>query len=249
HQPDHGPRVAAGRDRDRRAGLEARMRQAIRVGAITADRGEVAKGLLHVGELADGCSPIQVPVILLNGAQDGPLAYLHAGSNGQETISAIETMRRLVRETLDARHVRGAVIIVPAANLLAHQAASRIAPHYGVREGGAFGGDLHRLWPGDPAGSLSQRVAHAIWTTIVSQADVVVDYHTTTSPGLPFTLLYQESEASRPPGYDELWRRTVELASAFGLTVVRGLPSPTTLSGASMAAGRPAFMVEIPSPR
>jgi uncharacterized protein len=225
------------------------MRTAIRVGSIEARSGATAKGLLHVGELADGCTPVQVPVIIVNGVDDGPIAYLHAGSHGQETIYAIELMRRLVREALDPARLRGAVIMVPAANLLAHHAASRIAPHYGVREGGAFGGDLHKLWPGDAAGGLTQRIAAAIWAEIVAQADLVVDYHTNSSPGLPFTLLYRHAERTRSPQDERVWRRTLDLATAFGLTVVQGAPTPNALSGASLLAGKPALMVEIPSPR
>jgi predicted deacylase len=158
-------------------------------------------------------------------------------------------MRQLIGNELDVRHLRGAVIIVPAANLLAHHAASRIAPHYGVREGGAFGGDLHKLWPGESSGSMTQRIASTIWTEIVSQADFVVDYHTNSSPGLPFTLLYQHGARTRSTEDEGVWRRTVELAGAFGLTVVQGAPTPNALSGASMLAGKPALMVEIPSPR
>jgi predicted deacylase len=219
------------------------------VGPITARSGEIAKGLLPVGELADGCTPAQVPVMIVNGAEDGPIAYLHAGSHGQETVYAIDLMRQLVRGELDPGRLRGAVILVPAANLLAHQAASRIAPHYGVREGVPFGGDLHKLWPGDAAGSITQRIASTIWREIVAQADVVVDYHTNSSPGLPFTLLYQHSPSTPSPEDEAVWQRTLELAGAFGLTVVRGAPTPNALSGASMLAGKPAMMVEVPSPR
>src|SRR6478672_10699059 len=116
------------------------MKTALRVGTIEAQSGQIEKGLLHVGELADGCTPIQIPVVIVNGVNDGPIAYLHAGSHGQETIYAIDMMRRLVHEELDPGQLRGAVILVPAANLLAHHAASRIAPSYGIREGGPFGG-------------------------------------------------------------------------------------------------------------
>jgi hypothetical protein len=34
------------------------------------------------------------------------------------------------------------------ANLLAHQAATRVPPHYAAREGVAFAGDLHKRGPG-----------------------------------------------------------------------------------------------------
>ena len=54
-----------------------------------------------------------MPVIIVNGVADGPIAYLHAGSHGQETIYAIDMMRQLVRATLDPARMRGAVILVP----------------------------------------------------------------------------------------------------------------------------------------
>jgi uncharacterized protein len=225
------------------------MRTALGVGTIEAQSGQIVKGLLHVGELADGCTAIHIPVVIVNGVDDGPIAYLHAGSHGQETIYAIEMMRQLVREELNTEQVRGAVILVPAANLLAHHAVSRIAPHYGVREGGAFGGDLHKLWPGDASGSMTQRIASKIWNEIVSRADFVVDYHTNSSPGLPFTLLYEHANRASSRKDEDVWHRTGELARAFGLTIVQGLPTPNALSGASMLAGKPAIMVEIPSPR
>src|SRR5262245_29578444 len=225
------------------------MRSTLQVGPIRAEHGQVAKGLLRVGDLADGCSPIQIPIIAVNGVEDGPIVYLHAGSHGQETAYAIELMRRLVREELHARELRGAVILVPAANLLAHQAASRIAPHYGVREGGPFGGDLHKLWPGDPAGSITQRLAAAIWEQVVAQADCVVDFHTNSSPGFPFSLIYQPSDPSGAEPEASAWRRSLDLAGAFGLTVVRGAPTPNTLAGASLLAGKAALTVEVPTPR
>ena len=48
---------------------------------------------------------------------------------------------------------------------------------------------------------------------------------------------------------DRVWRRSLELAAAFGLTTVLGAHTPNALTGASMLAGKPAVMVEIPSPR
>src|SRR4029077_6743515 len=101
--------------------------------------------------------PVQVPVVIINGSDDGPVVYLHAGSHGQETIYSVEMLRRL-RAELDRAQLKGAVIAVPIANLLAHQFAMRVPPHYAAREGVAFAGDLHKLWPGDPHGSMTQRI-------------------------------------------------------------------------------------------
>ncbi len=63
-----------------------------------ADRGRerrmCASGFLAIGELADGITPVQVPVVIINGREDGPIVYLHAGSHGQETNYAVEMLQR-----------------------------------------------------------------------------------------------------------------------------------------------------------
>ena len=223
------------------------MRVALKVGDVAAEPGQLAYGLLRIGDLADGCSPLHIPVIILNGIHDGPVVYLHAGSHGQEAVYAIEMMRRLARVDLDPTKLRGAIVMVPAANLLAYQAATRISPLYGVREGGPFGGDMHKLWPGDPLGSVTQRLASAIWGSIVSQADFVLDYHTNSVPGFPFALMYQPQARNGPE--DEAWQRSLRVAEAFGMTVVVGAHTPNSLSGASMKAGKAAMAIEAPCPR
>jgi predicted deacylase len=225
------------------------MKRAIRVGPITAESGEIARGFLRVGDLADGQTPIQIPVVAINGAEDGPVLYLHAGSHGQETAYAVDMMRQLAAGVIHPDRLRGGVILVPVANLLAHHAASRIAPHYGVREGGAFGGDMHKLWPGDPQGSITQRLCAEIWQKIVAQAAVVVDFHTNSSPGIPFVLMYRPENATLVVPAAAAWERSLDLAAAGGLTTAIGASTPNTLAGASLLAGKAALTVEIPSPR
>ena len=39
-----------------------------------------------------------------------------------------------------------------------------------------FAGDLHKLWPGDAKGSLTQRIAHFLWTEIALQSENVCDF-------------------------------------------------------------------------
>lgn len=222
------------------------MRRTLTVGPVGAPRGGAAEGLLRVGELADGITPVQVPVWIVNGAEDGPVLYLHAGAHGQETSYAVEMLRRL-RPELDPARLRGAVIVVPLANLLAHQFATRVAPHYAAREGVPYAGDLHKLFPGDPRGSLTQRIAHLLWTEIVAQADCAVDLHAVGYPAMPFCFLYRggREEAVGTPA----WTRTVAMARAFGLTVITTGPNPLCLAGACLDAGKPAFMVEMPMAR
>src|SRR5262245_61384854 len=85
------------------------MRSPFVVDQIEAPPASLATGLIRFGELADGCSPLHVPVMIVNGADDGPVVYLHVGSHGQETVFGIAAMRRLVRDELDPTRMRGAL--------------------------------------------------------------------------------------------------------------------------------------------
>jgi uncharacterized protein len=218
------------------------MHAILNVGPVEAASGSSASGLVTIGELADGTMPVQIPVIIVNGRDDGPVVYLHAGSHGQETPYAVETFRRL-RAGLDASALKGAIIAVPVANLLAHHFATRVAPHYAAREGVPFAGDLHKLWPGDEVGSLTQRIAHFLWTRVVSQSDCAIDYHAVGEPGIPFAFLYRGG--SREALGARCWEKTVQMARAFGLTLITTAPNSLTLAGSCLDAGKPAFMVEM----
>lgn len=222
------------------------MRTPVTVGPIEAASCAVASGFLVVGELADGVTALQVPVVVINGRHEGPIVYLHAGSHGQETNYSVEMLRRL-REELDPAKLKGAVIAVPLANLLAHQFATRVPPHYAAREGVAFAGDLHKLWPGDARGSMTQRIARVLWHEIVRQCDCAVDLHAVGEPGMAFAFMYRggKEDALGTPA----WERSVSMAQAFGLTIVTTAPNPLTLAGACLDAGKPAFMVEMTKAR
>ena len=223
------------------------MRIPIEVGAIKAEPGRIAKGLLPVGELSDGCSAVTIPVIIMNGRQDGPLLYLHAGAHGQETIYAFEALRRLLFTDLRPEDLRGAIVAVPVANVLAHHAACRVSPQYTAREGVPYGGDLHKVWPGDASGSITQRIAHSLWALIVSRCDFAVDYHSVSLPGIAFSFMYRGGK--RDAAGTPQWQRSLQMARAFGVTIVTTAPNPLTLAGACLDAGKPAFMLEMPAPR
>ena len=53
------------------------------VGGVTAKNGEMARGVLPVGNFADGSS-LEIPFILLNGAEPGPRLYIEAACHGSE---------------------------------------------------------------------------------------------------------------------------------------------------------------------
>jgi len=222
------------------------MRSNLTVGSVLARSASIARGLVSLGELADGVTQVSVPVVVINGRHEGPIIYLHAGSHGQETIYSVETLRRLA-DDIDPERLRGAIIAVPLANLLAHQAATRVAPHYAAREGVAFAGDIHKLWPGDANGSLTQRIVHFLWNEAARQADCAIDLHAVGEPGIPFTFMYRGG--TRDALGTPAWEKTLAMAKAFGVTMVTTAPNPLTLAGACLDAGKPALMIEMTNSR
>lgn len=143
------------------------MTKELAVGALRAAPGEVVKGRLSVATLADG-SPVTVPVILIAGTEDGPTIYIQAAQHGPE-LTGIEAMRRALAE-VKAVGLRGRIIAIPVVNTLAFNNRTRQAP--------TDMEDMNRFWPGRVGGSLTELIAHTVYTSAVEQADVLIDLHT-----------------------------------------------------------------------
>lgn len=110
---------------------------------------------------------LSVPVTTLNGSEDGPAVLITSGLHGSE-YPATAAMIELGRE-LEAAEFRGRLIMIHPLNVGAFKnRLSMIMPEDGT--------NLNRVFPGDPAGSFSSRVAW--WLTGLSdQADFYLDLH------------------------------------------------------------------------
>jgi uncharacterized protein len=176
---------------------------------------------------------LEVPVIELTGAEDGPRLTVIAGVHGCEYAS-IDGVRQWARQ-LEQRELRGRVVAVPVLNLPAFRARSPfIVPDDGK--------NLNRCFPGDPAGTLSDRLAHAAFTQLISGSDALVDVHA----GDMVEALEPFALYDTGPAED----RARELATAYGLGyVIRQAPGPGRAVGgstsqAAAAAGIPAIIAE-----
>jgi predicted deacylase len=72
-------------------------------------------------------------------------------------------------KSLDPARIQGRVIILPAANFPAAMAGRRTSP---IDEG-----NLNRLFPGDPDGTVTEQIAYHIEHELVPMADLVCDLH------------------------------------------------------------------------
>ena len=98
----------------------------------------------------------------------GSGALITAGIHGDEGPWGGWAMSKLL-ERLDAHDLQGFIRVVPLANPLAMQADKRNAPVDQL--------DLNREFPGDPAGSYTERVAHILAGEALDGIDCVIDLH------------------------------------------------------------------------
>ncbi len=176
---------------------------------------------------------LEVPVIELTGAADGPRLTVLAGVHGCEYAS-MAGVRQWAR-SLEERDLRGRVVAVPVLNLPAFRARTPfLVPDDGK--------NLNRCFPGDPVGTLADRLAYDAFTQLISGSDALVDAHT----GDMVEAL--EPFALYDAGPAEATAR--ELASAYGLGyVIRQEPGPDravggSTSAAAAEAGIPAIIAE-----
>src|SRR5438067_6443553 len=180
-----------------------------------------------------GLAGLDIPVVELTGAAGGPRLTVLAGVHGCE-YAPMAAVRRWIK-ALAGRELRGSVCAVPVLNLPAFRARTPfLVPDDGK--------NLNRCFPGNPAGTLSDRLAYDAFTQLISGSDALVDAHTGDMVEAlePFAL-YDAGPAEA---------RARELARACGLGyVIRQEPGPDravggSTSAAAAAAGIPAIIAE-----
>ena len=124
---------------------------------VTADPGTRVTARVPIGSYAEG-SPVELPVAVIRGQEDGPTLYLQAGLHGDE-LTGIDICRRVLAE-LDPARLRGTVVSVPLANPPAHRSRTRGAV---TEERGPI--DANRVFPGNAGGLLTERIVDTLFTS------------------------------------------------------------------------------------
>jgi len=161
---------------------------------------------------------------------DGPRVLITGGVHGGE-YPGIEAAIRIARE-LDPGQVRGFVVVVHPVNLPAFHARRQ----YVVPDDGR---NLNRQFPGDPAGSLSQRMAYTLME-VARSMDAWIDLHggDIHEALVPFTIY---SDVAEP----DVAARSRAMAAVYGIPDV--IASASVKGGtysAAAAAGVPAILAE-----
>ena len=138
----------------------------MKIGTATCEKGQKATGYIHTAWLGD-CSEVRVPVMLVRGAQDGPVLWINAGVHGQE-VSGIFAIHRLF-DLLDPAQIKGAVVATPGCNPLGLKGHNKFTPEDQL--------DLDQQFPGRPDGWLSEQMAYHFFREVKDTANYMLDLH------------------------------------------------------------------------
>lgn len=189
---------------------------------ITASPGERAQGYIAVDESAAG-TLIRIPVILLNGAHEGPTLMLASGVHGDD-LNTIPMVWRIA-ETLNLNELHGQIIAAPIINPLAFEAGTHLTP----------ADNSAPAFPGDANGTVSQRIGHQIYQKLVIHADYVIDMHGGSKNATLATLAHLDGGCE-----PAIFERAKAMAAAFQpeLMVIQESKPGTPTRGLAQSACR-----------
>ncbi len=136
--------------------------------ALDFDQDGVQHGHLKLPYSRDDSAwgAILIPITVIKNG-DGPTALFTGGNHGDEYEGPIALLD--LARALEPSAITGRVILLPMMNYPAVRAGRRTSP--------IDGGNLNRLFPGRPDGTITQKIADYVVSTLLPQADVVVDLH------------------------------------------------------------------------
>jgi predicted deacylase len=176
---------------------------------------------------------LDVPAIQVTGARPGPRLTVIAGVHGCE-YSSMAGLRGFVR-SVDPEQLSGSIVAVPVLNL----------PSFWTRTPFVVpddGKNLNRCFPGDPEGTLAERLAYDVFTQLITGSDAFVDMHA----GDQVEAL--EPFALYNAGPQEAKARELAVAYGVGYVIRQDAGPEAAVSGDSSSAaasiGVPAIIAE-----
>jgi N2-acetyl-L-2,4-diaminobutanoate deacetylase len=135
---------------------------------VNFERNGVQHGFLRLPYSRDDSAwgAVMIPITVAKNGK-GPTALLTGGNHGDEYEGPVALMD--LASSIDVSALSGRVIIVPAMNFPAFRAATRTSP--------IDKGNLNRLFPGKPDGTVTEKIADYFQRTLLPLADIVLDIH------------------------------------------------------------------------
>ena len=188
-------------------------------------------------DLGDGPAgnPRSIPVYIIHGTRPGPVLALTAGIHGDE-LNGVSVAHHLIHgddhiagtddDRISREELVGTVICVPVINIEGMLLEQRGAPD---------NKDINRLFPGKKQGNQSQRIAYALFQSVVKRADYLIDLHS--APHSRTNLPHVRANFDR--------KECMELARAFGTQIILHSKGPKgSLRRTATNDGTPTILLE-----
>ncbi len=194
--------------------------------------GTMARQAIEVDDPDTGAR-VSIPILLARGAQDGPVLCLLGAQHGVELNGPAAI--HLLSAHLDLADLYGVLVAVPVANPLAARIKRQAFPtDHGWTENCPY--NMNRVWPGDAEGTVTQRMAAALWEQCVEPSHAAIDFHGHSPQYGPLTCVRATSDAS------------LVVAKAFGVPHIQ-LTRETSggyLYDVAAREGKASILVELP---
>ena len=195
----------------------------LRIGGESIPAGTTRDLALEVTQSYSGAG-VPLPIRVVRAAEPGPALLLVAAVHGDE-LNGTGILRELILGA-PFELTAGSLVLVPVVNILGFERHVRYLPDRR---------DLNRCFPGSPDGSLASRMAHTVFTELISSCDACIDFHTAAVRRTNYPNV--RADLSRP----EVRR----LAKAFGCELLVDSPGTSgSLRRAASEAGCPTIVLE-----
>ena len=209
------------------------MQNTLEIGDTKAKPGTIEKGSLGGVEIGDGLVA-KVPVINVNGIEDGPVLTVTTAVHGTE-VSTLGALWDAIKQ-IDLNALKGALVAIPAANPISTRLGAYTTPIDNVN----LSGPWYMPTVEQQNASATQRLAYYI-NGALEIADYVIDMHSNPLPSIQFVLTDYEMCK------DEKTRNGVKkIAQGYGTTIVNWpRTKATSIRDICASHGKPSITAEL----
>lgn len=139
------------------------MKEAFQIGQLKAEQGEKVSGFLPIAG-----TYLEIPITLINGAQEGKTILICGGLHNAEYVGIQAAME--LADELEPENVFGNIIIIRLLNRsgFEHRTMSLVYED---------GKNINRVFPGSASGTVADKIAYMMETVIYPYIDYFIDLH------------------------------------------------------------------------
>lgn len=176
----------------------------------------------------------RIPLIVAESQNPGPVVWLIGVEHGDEVggMVVIHELFGLIRKQ---GLLKGKIYAIPLLNPMGFEMVSRHIPY--TKE------DLNRSYPGNPNGTLAERIAYKIHESIIqSKPDLVLDLHNDWHNSIPYIILENQKKDEKKT----LNKKIKKIARRSGLVMIKETDDiPNSLSSTLYNNKIPAITLEL----